>query len=160
MKDNFQFFYYQPKHFEELFDLRMKFENEHNPEKRPITNAEKKKLEKAERKYLQSNSSSKYYRYYLCAKDDKLIGHIWFGQQDENRQKGFIDELYVESKYRKNGIATVLIDEAISWMKGKNCLSIELDVKTQNKAATKLYQKIGFHEQKPKWINFKMELDE
>ncbi len=80
MEGKYEFFYYQPRYFEELFKLRMKFEVEHNSEKRPNSISEKAKLEKNERKYLKANSNSEYYRYFLCAKENKLIGHIWFGQ--------------------------------------------------------------------------------
>ena len=156
--NNYKFFYYESKYFEELFNLRMKFEKEHNPEKRPKTKSENKKLEKTERKYLKKNSKNKYYRYFLCSKGNKLIGHIWFGQQDSDRKKGFIDEVYVKPKHRGKGVATILINEAIEWINAKNCSLVELDVKVQNKGAISLYKKIGFTEQKPEWINFLMNL--
>lgn len=161
MKSNkYRFFYYESKYFEELLKLTIKFEKEHNPEKRPKTKSENKKLEKSERKYLKKNSKNKYYRYFLCAKGDKLIGHIWFGQQDSDRKKGFIDEVYIKPKHRKNGLATILIKEAIDWINEKNCSLIELDVKVHNKAVICLCKKIGFTEQKPEWINFLMNLTE
>lgn len=156
--NNYKYFYYESKYFEELLKLTIKFENEHNPEKRPKTKSETKKFKKTARKNLKKNSSSKYYRYFLCSKGNKLIGHIWFGQQDSDRTKGFIDEVYVKPKHRGNGVATILIKEAIEWINEKNCSLVELDVKIQNKEAISLYKKIGFTEQKPEWINFLMNL--
>lgn len=161
MKNNkYKFFYYDSQYFEKLFQLKMQFEKEHSPEKQPKSKSAKKKLEKAERKYLKKNSSNKYYRYYICSKGNKLIGHIWFGQQDSDRKKGFIDEIYVHPKHRKKGIATMLIKEAIDWMKRKNSSMVELDVKVLNKGAVSVYKKMGFVEQKPAWVTFLMEFSD
>ncbi|MCB0631719.1 MAG: GNAT family N-acetyltransferase [Saprospiraceae bacterium] len=157
MKNNdYRFFYYEPKHFEELFKLVMAFNYEHNRDKYSKSDTDKAKIE--ERQYLKENSSSEYYRYYICATGNEFIGHVWFGQQDSDRGKGFIEELYVKPEYRKKGIATSLMKEAIRWITNKNCSSIEVDVKSHNGDAIRVCQIMGFSEQKPKWTNFTLDL--
>jgi ribosomal protein S18 acetylase RimI-like enzyme len=104
------------------------------------------------------NATNKYYRFYICALGNKIIGHVWFGQQDNDRSKGFIDELYVRPKYRRKGIATILGKEAIRWIREKNCSAIDVDVKVNNEASIKLCQKMGFSRQQPKWVALSMDL--
>lgn len=154
----FNYFYFTSDYFEKLNKNSLKFTYEHDEKHAQKKGAEKEEFEKLERKYLKKNATNKYYRFYLCAVDDKLIGHIWFGQQDSDRTKGFIDELYVKPKYRNLGIATHLMKEAILWIKDKNCTAVELDVKLKNTQAIELYKKIGFAEKSPTYATFALEL--
>ena len=55
-----------------------------------------------------------------------------------------IDALYVEKSYRNKGIATKLIEYAISWIKDRNCESIDVSVIVANTNAKKIYEKFGF----------------
>lgn len=153
MKNEYlQFFYYEKKYFEDLFRLILEFRAEHNPEIEVP--------EKEDKEHLAYNANSKYYRYYICAIDGVLVGHVWFGQQDSDRNKGFVDELYVKPPYRKRGIATSLLTEAIRWIKSKGCSAIEIDVRSQNIGALRLTKEMGFSERAPApdWISLSMDL--
>jgi ribosomal protein S18 acetylase RimI-like enzyme len=59
--------------------------------------------------------------------------------------RGIIDNLYVEEKYRKKGIAKKLIDELIKWFKEKNVDVMTLHVYPHNSRAIALYKKFGFN---------------
>ena len=82
------------------------------------------------------------YSLYLIAKvEDKLVGYIggWI----------IIDELHittlaVESNYRHQGIATKLIKEILKIVRGKEVISVTLEVRKSNQAAFSLYKKLGF----------------
>lgn len=82
---------------------------------------------------------------YLVAKDeDKVIGYIglWF-VMDECQ----IITLAVHQNYRRNGIATQLLDEMLKECKKHKSTYISLDVRATNFAAQKLYAKYGFVEE-------------
>ena len=55
----------------------------------------------------------------LCYEEDKIIkGYIYLKTIIENNKKGFlIDGLYVDENYRNNGIATNLMETALSIIK-------------------------------------------
>lgn len=158
-KDNLKYCYYEPKYFEDFFNISMHFTYEHDYERNPKSESEKQKIEKDQRDYLNKYLEYAHYRCYLCFNDKNPIGYIWFGYQEDDISKGFIDELYVESKYRQIGIATSLLKEAIRWMKKNKCSLIDIDVKAQNKGAIKLYRELGFTKQESKWVNLTMKLE-
>lgn len=55
-----------------------------------------------------------------------------------------IDTLFVERAYRRKGLATELISEAINWAKKAGKESVGLSVHKKNKSALALYRKLGF----------------
>lgn len=57
-----------------------------------------------------------------------------------------LDGLYVNEEYRKQGIATRLIEECKKWAIGVGAQIFELNVISENKNAINLYKKIGFNE--------------
>ena len=65
-----------------------------------------------------------------------LIGTVFVG---DKKDKGFINSLWVKPKYRRQGFATLLMNDAITKMKG-----IDLTVSRSNKSAINLYKKLGF----------------
>lgn len=65
-----------------------------------------------------------------------LIGTVFVG---DKKDKGFINSLWVNPKYRRLGFATILMNDAITKMKG-----IDLTVSRSNKSAINLYKKLGF----------------
>ena len=60
--------------------------------------------------------------------------------------------LYVDENYRKQNIATNLINEYLKILKEKNISIIEVKSYKDNVAANKLYEKFGFNEL---WINYR-----
>ena len=161
LKESYQFFYYQSKHFESLFKIYVEFDFIINPQKRQKKDFDIEKYNQEERGYLKENTSDKYYRFYLCILKQEVIGFTWFGQSDDNRNEGFIQELYVKPKYRKRGIATKLLLEGFKWIKAKSCPLVEIIVPTEQKNAIKLYNKMGFIKQKqePTFFIMKKELN-
>ena len=62
----------------------------------------------------------------------------------DNARGYLIDGLYVEEEYRKNGIATKLIENALTIVKDVDF--IDINVMAHNKDAINLYKKFGFNE--------------
>lgn len=55
-----------------------------------------------------------------------------------------LNDLYVDSEYRKKGVAQKLIERAVELAHQTNASTIILETQTSNTDAQKLYEKIGF----------------
>lgn len=82
----------------------------------------------------------------LCYEEDNIIkGYIYLKPVNNDNQNGYlIDGLYVDIAYRNNGIATKLIDNALTIIKDVDF--IDINVMSQNIDAINLYKKFGFNE--------------
>ena len=96
------------------------------------------------KKYIESDSflkrtyrnSQNEYNGEIAVDGDNVVGYIFIGDKID---KGFINSLVVYSKYRKHGIATRLLNDAISKYGG-----YDLTVKKNNKIAIEMYKNKGF----------------
>ena len=84
-----------------------------------------------------SNRSDKY-NGEIAVHGDEVAGYIFIGDKTD---KGFINSLYVDKKYRKQGIASRLLKDAIHKYGG-----YDLTVSKSNKVAIGMYTKRGFVE--------------
>ena len=84
----------------------------------------------------------------LCYEEDNIIkGYIYLKPVNNDSQKGYlIDGLYVDIKYRNNGIATKLIENALNVIKDTNVAVIDINVMANNSVAINLYKHFGFNE--------------
>ena len=57
-----------------------------------------------------------------------------------------VHKICVQPKYRRRGLATQMMREAIARLKGRGCSKIQLWVDECNSVAISLYSKLGFHE--------------
>ena len=86
--------------------------------------------------YVKDNVPNQINNYKLINIDGNIVGCIFV----ENKDNGvIIDELYIEEKYRNNGIGTVLINNVIS-----NNNIVYLWVYKLNVKAIRLYKRLGF----------------
>lgn len=86
--------------------------------------------------YVKDNVPKQIRNYKLINIDGNIVGCILV----ENKDDGvIIDELYIEEKYRNNGIGTDLINNVIS-----NNNIVYLWVYKLNVKAIKLYKRLGF----------------
>ncbi len=87
---------------------------------------------------------------FLAFKDDRLVGFIasdakWFSKR-EGKVVGAIHELVVDETYRRKGVATLLMNEAIDYFRKRGLDMAELWVGDENETARKFYKKFGFRE--------------
>ena len=72
---------------------------------------------------------------------NNVCGYIYLKHIVNNNKNGYlIDGLYVDIAYRKNGIATKLLDEALRIVKKSNAQFIDINVLFDNKIAYKIYK--------------------
>lgn len=60
-----------------------------------------------------------------------------------------LNDLYVDSNYRKQGIGEELIKTAMSFAKGQGSTFVQLETAINNLTAQRLYETIGFKKQEP-----------
>ncbi len=73
--------------------------------------------------------------------DDIVVGYVCI---DYVMDEGHILNLAVHPDYRKRGIATVLVEDALEELRMKACRVVYLEVRASNYAAKKLYESLGF----------------
>lgn len=96
------------------------------------------------KKYIESDSFLKRiygnrqneYNGEIAVDGDNVVGYVFIGDKTD---KGFINSLFVDSKYRKRGIATRLFNDAMHKYGG-----YDLTVKKNNKIAINMYRNKGF----------------
>lgn len=96
------------------------------------------------KKYIESDSFLKRtygnrqneYNGEIAVDRDNVVGYVFIGDKTD---KGFINSLFVDGKYRKRGIATRLFNDAMHKYGG-----YDLTVKKNNKIAINMYKNKGF----------------
>ncbi len=85
----------------------------------------------------------------LVAQEEDIIGFLACSINDyyphmEIRKIGHIMAVYVVPAYRRRGIATALMKQALKWMKEHKIEYVNLNVDVQNDAAIAAYKAMGF----------------
>ena len=94
----------------------------------------------------------------VAIKDDKVLAFLYGYIEIKKRMKEPVAHLafiYVDEGYRKQNIATNLINEYIKILKEKSIPNIEVKSYKRNIAANRLYNKFGFDEL---WVNYRKRL--
>ena len=79
---------------------------------------------------------------YLVAKiDNKVIGFVgtWIVLDESH-----ITNIAVHPNYRKQGIASKLLEKFLTYCQSQGCVAYTLEVRSSNKAAKALYEKYNF----------------
>jgi len=89
------------------------------------------------------------YGYYL---NDVLVAFISLSVRNdyvngcETSPVGFVEGIYIDSDYRKQGIARKLIEFAKGWSKEKGCQELASDILIDNLDSLAFHQAVGFEE--------------
>jgi ribosomal protein S18 acetylase RimI-like enzyme len=86
----------------------------------------------------------------LAYEKDLLIGYCVTSLVDG---VGEVDSLFVSENYRKNGIATCLMDTSLNWLKQNNSQETVVKVSVGNEDAFGFYARQGFF---PRLIELQM----
>lgn len=81
--------------------------------------------------------------------DDRFVGYITaiiIPKPDPRLGMLYVDELWVAEPYRQGGIATLLMNEALSIARSLKLWTVRLYVGMDNLAARSYYRKLGFEE--------------
>ena len=85
----------------------------------------------------------------VAVEGDKIIGYTLGSLTLRSpvfklREIGYIDDMFIDEEYRKNGIAQKFLDELFLWFKGKDVSNVEVTVHTENDIGKKAWAKYGF----------------
>lgn len=82
-------------------------------------------------------------KYMVARIDNKVIGFVgtWIILDEAH-----ITNIAIHPKYRKQGIASKLLEEFLEYCKNQGCIAYTLEVRSGNKAAQSLYEKHNFKE--------------
>ena len=75
---------------------------------------------------------------YLAEEEGNIVGYIYVKMEDN---KALIDALYVDENYRNKGIASRLIEDAISYVKKRKISIVTIKLLSNNIKAKNLYLK-------------------
>ncbi|MFW2489915.1 ribosomal protein S18-alanine N-acetyltransferase [Clostridium chromiireducens] len=80
-------------------------------------------------------------KYFVAKIDDKVVGFAgtWIVLDESH-----ITNIAVHPSYRKQGIASKLLEELLSHCKRQGCVAYTLEVRSSNTAAKALYEKHNF----------------
>jgi uncharacterized protein len=85
---------------------------------------------------------------WLAQLDNVAVGHtvltLRFTMEHEGLS-GYIDDLYVEPRYRRLGVGRGLLRELVAESHSRGCKSLQVQVGQDNAAALSLYGKLGLH---------------
>ena len=88
---------------------------------------------------------------FIAVNDNEIVGYIYVkiltsNDSPEIYYEASISGIYVKESFRKQGIATKLINEAKNWCINKGVTYLKLNVLEGNIAALNLYKKLGFND--------------
>ncbi|MCB2182734.1 MAG: GNAT family N-acetyltransferase [Desulfobulbaceae bacterium] len=69
---------------------------------------------------------------------------IWEQANAETYKSGFIDDMWVEPKFRKNGIFTAILRELVAFAEHRGAQELVLEYSLTNKEAETIWNKMGF----------------
>jgi ribosomal protein S18 acetylase RimI-like enzyme len=100
---------------------------------------------KSIKKELENLISSKN-RCVLLAKDNGKMAGFIIGTKINNlfNKFGYIDDLFISKNFRRRGIATLLIEGFVDYLKNEDIMKLRLGVSIKNRNALKFYKKAGF----------------
>lgn len=84
-----------------------------------------------------------YTKVYIYIENNNILGLIHINDIYDRYE---INNIYVLEKYRKNGIASKLLEKVIEEGNNKKIINITLEVRKNNEKAIKLYKKYNFVE--------------
>ena len=83
--------------------------------------------------------------------DGKIVGMI--GVQQSEDGVGEIRRLRVDKEYRRRGIGSKLVEQALRWCESQNYLKITLDTFMDREPAIKLFEKFRFRLNRTREVN-------
>lgn len=77
----------------------------------------------------------------VLSEDNKSLGHIWLGPKTGHANTAFIYDLFIKEEFRGQGLGSIILCEAESFLKASGYQKLSLHVFGHNKPAIRLYEK-------------------
>jgi streptothricin acetyltransferase len=79
---------------------------------------------------------------FLAYVDDEIAGELVIRQWWNNF--GYIEDLSVRGKFRRQGVGQALVERALSWANSRRLPGVMLETQNDNVGACRLYERCGF----------------
>jgi len=114
-------------------------------------------FKKQQKKHLLKKFNKKNSIFFVVEKNNKLIGFTSgyiavYPKFFKISKTGHIRDIYIKKPYRREGLGEKLMKAILQHFKNKNIKAAQLTVLTNNKPALKLYQGLGFRENRKKMV--------
>ncbi len=88
---------------------------------------------------------------FVAERDGAVVGYVYAGVEPQSwkelrERAGFIHDIVVEESGRRMGVAAMLIQTALEWMRDRGLTHAMLWTATHNEAAQQLFTRLGFRE--------------
>jgi ribosomal protein S18 acetylase RimI-like enzyme len=88
---------------------------------------------------------------FVVDRDGETIGYVYVAIEPQSWKElretaGFIHDVAVAERGRREGLAAALIEAALEWLRSRNVPRVLLSTATQNTAAQRLFGRLGFRE--------------
>jgi ribosomal protein S18 acetylase RimI-like enzyme len=86
---------------------------------------------------------------FVAERDGAIIGYVYAGLEPRSWKElrepaGFIHDVAVEESSRRLGVAQMLLEAAIEWLRAKGAPRVMLWTAEHNEAAQRLFDRLGF----------------
>lgn len=107
--------------------------------------AEGRRSASDERRYLKAASRHPDAAVFVAQDEDRVVARLSLARDPHPASRHVADlGLMVAAEYRRRGIGTRLLEEAVGWARGSGILKLELHVFPWNQPAIDLYESFGF----------------
>jgi ribosomal protein S18 acetylase RimI-like enzyme len=95
--------------------------------------------------------------FFVAEEGDQLIGFVT-GEVKESvpvfsrGEKLKINELFVKERFRRNGVASMMLEKLERKARKRGCSTVELDVNKENRSAQELYRSKGFDTERKRMV--------
>ncbi len=94
---------------------------------------------------------------FIAWEDGEAAGYIMTGLEErppifEISTKCSVNEIFVKKEFRRQGVATMLMDAVEEFGRERGCKFIQLEVDIQNESAQEFYERYGFEVQRKKMV--------
>jgi ribosomal protein S18 acetylase RimI-like enzyme len=110
------------------------------------------KLEREIGRVVRSLIKAKGMQFLLAKEGEEIMGYIVFAKKKEesfdliDKWYGYVSELFVDLKFRKNGVGGALMDEAEKYFQKQRLAVVRIGVSTSNAKTEQFYRRRGYGE--------------
>lgn len=87
---------------------------------------------------------------FVAIESGRIVGFCWcvYYEHIRNKGSGYIEELFVERRYRRSGIGSALVREGLRFLKREGAIVVFVFTGPHSTAAKRFYRAVGFRRMK------------
>jgi ribosomal protein S18 acetylase RimI-like enzyme len=86
---------------------------------------------------------------FVAERDASIVGYVYAGLEPQSWKElreasGFIHDVVVDANGRRSGVATLLMEAALDWLRDRGAPRVMLWTAQHNEGAQRLFDRLGF----------------